>query len=449
MSEPGPPRPLPPTRVLPPPSVPPGDYSQPSRFGYRPGRDNLGPSPVGQSTAPPPPQPYAGPPSLPRPYPAPPPPQPHAGPASPQQPYPQTPVGPLAPAPYATQGQQHYAPGQYTPHKYPQYNPYAPRPTGYANAHPQWGYGGWVPPPPRRRRSGAAGLMLSIVGVSAVVFFVLILLSAVTGSPTGGRSDVAVDHSPVRAANPNTEPVGASDATAVLERNTLYQQGGLVNGVCPAQDLGAAGTEEQTRFYEALMTCLNEEWRPVIESAGYDYAEPGLVVFDAAITTPCGNYSPESGRTLALYCPNDQVLYADVPQMRKFFGANDVAYAVVIGHEFGHHVQEEIGLLTAFDDVVYGDFENRLELNRRVELQASCMGGLFLGAIAENYPIDETKLRLLDRVSGSFGDEPAGGNDDDRDHGSGVSNREWIMKGFAGNDLSRCNTFAAPSDEVD
>jgi predicted metalloprotease len=287
-----------------------------------------------------------------------------------------------------------------------------------------------------------------MVGISAVVFFALILVSAVTGGSPGSRSNVAVDHAPARASNPNTEPVDASDAADVLERNTLYQQGGLANGDCPAQDLGTASTEEQTRFYEALMACLNAEWRPVVESAGYDYADPGLVVFDAAITTPCGSYSPEYGRTLAFYCPSDQVLYADVPQMRKFFGTNDVAYAIVIGHEFGHHVQDEIGLLTAFDDAVYDDFENRLELSRRVELQASCMGGLFLGAIAANYPIDETKLRQLDRVSGSFGDEP-GGDDENRDHGSGVSNREWIMKGYTGNDLQRCNTFTAPSDDVD
>ncbi|MDQ3307141.1 MAG: neutral zinc metallopeptidase, partial [Actinomycetota bacterium] len=415
-------------------------------------------------------QPYRGPAQQP----------PYAGPgqqppAYPQSPYTEQrpaqhsppPAGPPAPASYPPQGQHYYAPGQYnpgqynpgqynpgqytpgqyTPHPHQQYTPDAPRPAPYGYAQPQWGYGGWAPPPPPRRRSGGR-LALGMVGVSAVVFFALIVLSAVIGSSPGSRSDVAVDHSPARASNPNTEPVDASDATAVLERNTLYQQGGLANGACPAQDLGTASTEDQTRFYEALITCLNDEWQPIVESAGYDYADPGLVVFDAAITTPCGSFSPENGRTLAFYCPSDQVLYADVPQMRKFFGTNDVAYAIVIGHEFGHHVQEEIGLLTAFDDAVYDDFDNRLELSRRVELQASCMGGLFLGAIAANYPIDETRLRQLDRVSGSFGDEP-GADDDNRDHGSGVSNREWIMKGYTDNDLQSCNTFSASSDEVD
>ncbi len=157
-----------------------------------------------------------------------------------------------------------------------------------------------------------------------------------------------------------------------------------------------------------------------------------------------GPRRPRAGSTLAFYCPSDKVMYADVPQMRRFYGSNDVAYAIVIGHEFGHHVQEETGVITAFDDAVYDDFEIRLELSRRVELQASCMGGLFLGAIAESYPVDDTRLVMLDRVAGSFGDEP-GADDSKRDHGSGASNREWIMRGFTGNDLRRCNTFAAPA----
>ena len=73
------------------------------------------------------------------------------------------------------------------------------------------------------------------------------------------------------------------------------------------------------------------------------YKKPGLVVFDSPVDTPCGNASPEDGRTLAFYCPGDEVMYADVPQMRKFFDNIDVAYAIVIGHEFGHHVQARGG----------------------------------------------------------------------------------------------------------
>ena len=297
--------------------------------------------------------------------------------------------------------------------------------------------------------------MLAIVGIVAAGFFGLVLVHAATTTDTAANGsghvvtdETRVDHRPAQAENPGATPVDPSDASGVLRRNTLYQQGGLDNGNCPAKNLGDAGRPEQTAFYTALMNCLNDEWRPKVEAAGYAYEEPGLVVFDSPVDTPCGNASPQDGRTLAFYCPGDTVMYADVPQMRKFFDNIDVAYAIVIGHEFGHHVQEEVGILPAYDDLTYDNFDDRLELNRRIELQASCMGGLFLGAVADTFPMDDERLRRLQQVAGSFGDEP-GGADDDRDHGSGISNREWIFRGYTDNDTGVCNAFTAPANQVD
>ena len=73
---------------------------------------------------------------------------------------------------------------------------------------------------------------------------------------------------------------------------------------------------------------------------------------------------------------------------------------------------------------------------------------LFLGAVADSFPMDDARLQRLQQVAGSFGDEP-GGSDDKRDHGSGVSNREWIFRGYTDNDTNVCNTFTVPSDQVD
>jgi predicted metalloprotease len=265
--------------------------------------------------------------------------------------------------------------------------------------------------------------------------------------PALPTQDAVTSHKPAPASDPGATPVSPSHVRAVLTANTLYSQGGLTNTRCPVSDLGSASTSEQTRFYQLLMSCLSVEWRKPIESAGYRYTRPGLVVFDSPVSTPCGNAAPESGRTLAFYCPTDAVMYADVPQMRRFFGGLDVAYAVVIGHEFGHHVQSETGILRAYDDLASADSSNRVELSRRIELQASCMGGLFLGAVANSFPIDSRRLTELQQVAGSFGDEP-GAAAAERDHGSGESNRRWIISGFDSNDIARCNTFTASSAEV-
>lgn len=314
---------------------------------------------------------------------------------------------------------------------------------------PAWGYGGWPPPPPPRRSSVVGRVLLGLVGAAAVVFLGLILLAAAFGVDHAAERAGDVDHSPARPADPDSSaPANPRGANAVLAANSLYGQGGLANGDCPAEPLGEASTQEQTRFYESLMSCLTAEWGPPVTQAGYTFSEPGLVVFDAPVATPCGNAAPKDGSTLAFYCPSDAVMYADVPQMREFFGDIDVAYAVLIGHEFGHHVQSEVGVLDAYDEAVYEDYGERLVLSRRVELQASCMGGLFLGAVAESFPVDDRRLGQLDRVAGAFGDEldaPA----NQRDHGTGRSNRDWILRAFNNNDIAECNTFTAPLSAVE
>ncbi len=307
-------------------------------------------------------------------------------------------------------------------------------------------YGGWGAPPPRRSKA-LGKVLVAVVGMVGALFFVLIVLGALVQTPVAASGD-RVSHVPAPASSPNATPVNPAAAVAVLQRNTLYDQGGLPNRLCRAHDLGAASTAEQTDFYQALMSCLNDEWRGRIRSAGFRYADPGLVVFDSPVTTPCGNASPVSGRTLAFYCPSDAVMYADVPQMRRFFADIDVAYAVVIGHEFGHHVQSETGMLTAYDDTLHRGVADRAELSRRLELQASCMGGLFLGAVADSFPIDDRRLTQLRQVAGSFGDETNAASDE-RDHGSGESNQSWILTGFDVNDIARCNTFAAKATAVD
>jgi hypothetical protein len=76
------------------------------------------------------------------------------------------------------------------------------------------------------------------------------------------------------------------------------------------------------------------------------------------------------------------------------------------------------------------------------------MSGLFLGAVAATYPITESDFAELRQVSLSLGDE-RGADDNQRDHGSGISNQEWILAAFDNNDTGRCNTFTAADDQVD
>ena len=306
----------------------------------------------------------------------------------------------------------------------------------------------WGPPPQRRRAGclggGCLGLLLTLVGGVCLLGFALSLLGSlvVPGpglAPAGPRLP--------REAGPAPEPAAPGSAEAVLQANRLYRAGALPEVECPAPALGNATEAEQNAFYRQLMGCLDAAWDPAMDRARLPDDDPGLVVFDSSITTPCGTFAPQTGRVLAFYCLANSVMYADAEQMADAFGAQDLAYALVVGHEYGHHVQLVSGMAEAEYEVVQTDPSLRLDLSRRRELQASCFGGLFMGAVAETYPVDEQRRRELVAVSRTFGDAP-GAPAHRRTHGTGESNSFWILEGFTEPATGRCNTFTAVSGLV-
>ncbi len=317
-------------------------------------------------------------------------------------------------------------------------------PTGYHQPYPSsWGAGGFAPPPPRRR--GVSTAILIVLGTLGLSAFVLVVIAAATV----GRNANDAGHSDVQSVRPSPHPGPSKPAPnpgtpdAVLQQNEIYRTGPLAPVSCPAAALGSATKQEQTDFYQGLMSCLDKTWAPNVEEAGFSFTDPGLVVFDTAVSTPCGTFSPQTGSILAFYCPGDSVMYADVNQMKKSFGTFDVAYAITIGHEFGHHIQLETGQTRAEQQAVYASYSRKLDLSRRRELQASCYGGLFLGSIKSSYPMTAEKEQQLDRISGFFGDT-ADAPANRRDHGSGMSNHYWIMKAYHDDNVDACDVWAAP-----
>ena len=114
-----------------------------------------------------------------------------------------------------------------------------------------------------------------------------------------------------------------------------------------------------------------------------------MVSWVGAANSPCGN----SDRSLSFYCPSNHMIYMDV--------ADDVAYwkrnphftralaTHTVAHEYGHGLQQMTGILPAFYRFRYAAPTEaaRLLVNRRMELQASCLGNVFLGANRNSYPI--------------------------------------------------------------
>jgi predicted metalloprotease len=333
---------------------------------------------------------------------------------------------PWSPGRYATSSQRQYrAPGQWAQSSYGGPNQF----NGFR--------------PPRRRGSGLARVL--IIGLT-VLAFLGIALPTVGAVLTGG---VKPDARPGRV-GPSVVPTAAShpqkgSAEDILVNSPIFRAGSLGRLDCPAAKLGNGGLAAQKVYFQRLFQCLNDGWRPVFARLGDSGPDPGLVVFDKPVTTPCGNFKPLSGRVLAFYCYGNHVMYTDVAQMNKAFGPKqDLAYLMTIAHEYGHHVQGVTGLFYARAVYLQEHPDETLESSRRNELQASCFAGVFSKAVEKSYPLTGRLDEFEYQANNSFGESPDTPADE-RTHGQSTSQGFWILNGFNLGQTKACNTFAAPA----
>lgn len=104
--------------------------------------------------------------------------------------------------------------------------------------------------------------------------------------------------------------------------------------------------EELAEFSRKILAGTEDVWIRLFEEQGLEYEAPTLVLYTDAVTSGCGNASASMG---PFYCSADEKLYIDLSffsEMRQTLGADgDFAYAYVIAHEVGHHVQHLLGTL--------------------------------------------------------------------------------------------------------
>lgn len=121
---------------------------------------------------------------------------------------------------------------------------------------------------------------------------------------------------------------------------------------------------------------LDAFWSGVFADEGIDYQKPDLVLWQGyEMDTRCGIVPAEAG---PLYCPFDATIYFPVDFSQWLYSMGDFAVAAAIAHEWGHAVQDQIGLLGG----------NTATIDS--ELQADC----FAGAYAEYISNRSELLRL-------------------------------------------------------
>ncbi|AEG13028.1 protein of unknown function zinc metallopeptidase [Shewanella baltica OS183] len=206
--------------------------------------------------------------------------------------------------------------------------------------------------------------------------------------------------------------------------------------------------DENAQFVAAILGTTETVWGQLLKG---QYREPKLVLYRNITSTGCGMGQAQSG---PFYCPADSKVYIDLSfldELKTLGAPGDFAFAYVIAHEVGHHVQNLLGTSTKVRQAQQsGSKVQANQLSVALELQADCYAGIW-GHYANQ------QLNLLEAGDLAEGIAAASAVGDDRlqqmagravqpdafTHGSSAQRVKWFKTGFDSGNLASCNTFAA------
>jgi hypothetical protein len=208
--------------------------------------------------------------------------------------------------------------------------------------------------------------------------------------------------------------------------------------------------ERMVDFVDAVARDTQDTWQRAL---GGRYQQTTVVLFRDAVESACGFAQSATG---PFYCPPDRRVYLDLgffdDLARKLDAPGDFAQAYVIAHEFGHHVQNLLGLSErAQRDRRTGEDSASVAL----ELQADCFAGVWGHAASQRGRAAAGKVEL-DPGDVEEGLQAAASIGDDRlqrmskgrvspesfTHGSSAQRVEWFRRGLQSGDPGACDTFA-------
>jgi len=214
----------------------------------------------------------------------------------------------------------------------------------------------------------------------------------------------------------------------------------------------ADANDPMRNFLAHVLGQTEEVWKTVLpQQTGLNYEPATLVLYDGATRSGCGGARAAMG---PFYCPIDKKVYLDTSFFRdmktKYGGGGEFAYAYVVAHEIGHHVQDLLGILDKVDAAKERVSQTQANaLSVRVELQADCLAGVWAANANQKWKIlEQGDVERAIATAQAIGDdrlqEQARGYavPDSFTHGSAAQRSKWLMAGLKSGQVDSCDTFS-------
>jgi predicted metalloprotease len=278
----------------------------------------------------------------------------------------------------------------------------------------------------RRGRSAGAGGMAVGGGIGAIL---LVLLGSFLGVDLTGLMG------------------GSGGSTVVAEDPALQAE---LEQECKT---GADANSSTECLVVGTVNSLDSYWSSALPDLGTEFAYPGVALFDSQTSTACGTASVQTG---PFYCPTDQTIYVET----EFFSVlsdlggstGPLAQEYVIAHEYGHHIQQLLGIFEIADRSGTGADSDSV----KVELMADCLAGVWTH-FASTAPdesgtpflVPPTDADINDALSaaGAVGDDriqqasQGQANPDAFTHGSSEQRVQAFLLGYQSGSVAQCDPF--------
>ena len=218
-----------------------------------------------------------------------------------------------------------------------------------------------------------------------------------------------------------------------------------------------AEEEALAKFSKQILAGTEDVWTKIFEQNGLTYTPPKLVLYKDYVQVGGSTADASSG---PFYYSGDQCVYLDLSffsSMKEEIGADgDFAYAYVIAHEVGHHVQYLLGTLQqahAQMNKVSEKESNRISV--RLELQADFYAGIWayydnkmFGSL-EDGDVEEG-LAVASKIGDDYLQKKAYGRTvpDSFNHGTSEQRSRWLKKGITTGDPSQGDTFSVAYEKL-